>query len=325
MIASCAAPATSAHTGASELADAFSSVAARVTPSVVRVGVARRRGSRLRWSSGSGVIVRADGYVLTNYHVVKDGVRFRVGLHDGRGLGARLVGSDAASDLALLAVGARDLSAAELARASDVRVGDWAIAIGAPFGLEESVSAGVVSAVGRWGLGEQPIEDFVQTDATIHPGSSGGPLVDLEGRVIGINTMTFGDAASVGLAVSSDVARVVVDQLVASGEVRWPWIGVTLKRTYDARAHGPRLVVTRVAPGSPAASVLAPGDVVVRVDGEPLARERALIRRVLLAPIGARYELEVERRGARRSVSLRSEHRPLAPAMAAGGEPEPWC
>ncbi len=309
------------------LGTAFAAAAEDVSPSVVHIGVARSGRTRaLRWSSASGVIVRADGLVLTNEHVVKDGIAFRVSLSDGRRLPARLVGSDGATDLALLAVDADHLHAAELGRAEDVRVGDWAIAIGSPYGLAHSVSAGVVSAVGRWGLGEQTIEDFVQTDAVIRPGSSGGPLVDLEGRVIGINTMTIGDG-SIGLAISCDVARRVVEQLAEHGEVRWPWLGVAVKRRFHASVDGPRLVVTGVAPGSPTDGALVTGDVILRVDGGVADDERGFVRHVLLAPVGARFAIELERGSERARVGLTSEQRPtpLTQDRAGAIHGPPWC
>ncbi|HJL16879.1 MAG TPA: trypsin-like peptidase domain-containing protein [Sandaracinaceae bacterium LLY-WYZ-13_1] len=317
------------------LGDAFSEVASRVSPSVVSVRVeAQVPGRRARTpfgprrapndgvarGHGSGVVIRPDGYILTNNHVVQHAVRLEVELQDGRRFDARVVGTDPATDLAVLRVDARGLTAAPFASPDRVRPGQWAIAIGSPFGLDYSVTTGVVSSVGRGGLGMNEIEDYIQTDASINPGNSGGPLVDLDGRVIGINTMIIGRGSGIGFAVSAELAQRVAGQIIEHGRVRRPWIGVQFQaltpELASAFALGDRgragALIADVVSGGPAErSGLRPGDVVVEVDGEPVSEARDLLRAVLRHDVGSNVGLEVIRAGRRHAVVLRAAERPV--------------
>ncbi|HEX9297930.1 MAG TPA: trypsin-like peptidase domain-containing protein, partial [Polyangiaceae bacterium] len=230
-----------AQVEARRLSDAFAAVAEKVSPSVVQIEVSVREQTSqvVRWyknpsngeapvqrGMGSGVIFNADGAILTNNHVVEDALSITVRLRDGRILAARLVGRDPATDLALIRVDAKNLVPARFADSDAVRVGEWVVAIGSPFGLGYTVTTGVVSAKGRGGVGVNSVEDYLQTDASINPGNSGGPLVNLDGQVLGINTMIVGRGQGIGFAVPSNLARRTADQLVKTGRVQRAWIGV---------------------------------------------------------------------------------------------------
>lgn len=325
---------------AHELGQAFAAVAEAVSPSVVSVRVDARlpnggmaampfgpfgmtppQDDGLAHGNGSGLIVRPDGYVLTNYHVVQHAVRIEVHLQDGRRFVAQVVGADPATDLAVIRIPARDLPAATFGDASSVRPGQWAIAIGSPFGLDYTVTTGVVSSVGRGGLGMNEIEDYLQTDASINPGNSGGPLVDLDGRVIGINTMIIGRGSGIGFAVSAELARRVANQIIEHGRVRRAWIGVSFQELTPELAAAFSLrdrsrsgaLIADVVPDGPAARAgLRPGDVVVRVDGQPVREGRDLLRAVLRHDVGSRVRLDVVRDRRRRSLVLTTSERPGA-------------
>jgi len=213
-------------------------------------------------SAGSGVIVDArGGYVLTNHHVVKDAEQIAVTLKDGRRLQGKLVGSDAATDIALLKVEGDNLNALTLGDSDALRVGDYVMAIGNPFGLGQTVTSGIVSALGRTGLNIEGYEDFIQTDASINPGNSGGALVNLRGELIGVNTAIIGPSGAsvgIGFAIPSNMARAVMTQLVKFGEVKRGRIGLTTQDLTPELARSLALapatrgaVVVEVAQGSP--------------------------------------------------------------------------
>ncbi len=325
---------------AAELGQAFAAVAEAVSPSVVSVSVDARlpnggmaampfgpfgmtppQDDGLAHGNGSGVVVRPDGYILTNFHVVQHAERIEVQLQDGRRFVAQVVGADPATDLAVIRIAARDLPAASFAESSGVRPGQWAIAIGSPFGLDYTVTTGVVSSVGRGGLGMNEIEDYLQTDASINPGNSGGPLVDLDGRVIGINTMIIGRGAGIGFAVSAELARRVATQILEHGRVRRAWIGVSFQEltpelaaafSLGERSRAGALIADVVPRGPAARAGLRAGDVVVAVDGQPVREGRDLLRAVLRHDIGTSVRLEVVRDRRRRTMTLTTAERPGA-------------
>src|SRR6058998_2057170 len=265
---------------------AVTGAAERVGPAVVSVDVRHRVARRGRPARevpghGSGFVFTPDGFILTNSHVVHDATRIEAAFADGRRVGAQLVGDDPETDLAVLRVEPGTPAAAELGDSGTLRVGQLVIAIGNPLGFESTVTAGVVSALGRSfrSVTGRLIDDVIQTDAALNPGNSGGPLVDSRGRVIGVNTAVILPAQGICFAVGINTAKVVVGQLIAFGHVRRARIGVggqnvSLPRL-AVRAH--RLIqpsgvlITTIEPGSPAARAgLQPGDIIVAFDGQPV-------------------------------------------------------
>ena len=269
-------------------------------------------------AAGSGVIVdAARGYVLTNAHVVENASSIEVTLKDNRRFNARLIGRDPETDIAVLQIPANNLTAVPMGDSDRLQVGDFVLAIGNPFGLGQTVTSGIVSALGRSGLGIEGYEDFIQTDASINPGNSGGPLVDLQGRIVGINTAIVapsGANVGIGFAVPINMARQVMDQLVAYGEIRRGRIGVALQDlTPDlTEALGTRrtqgAVIARVEPGSPAERAgLRPNDLIVAINGAPMRSASELRNRVGLSRIGDEVELTIDRGGVERNVTVRIE------------------
>jgi Do/DeqQ family serine protease len=272
-----------------------------------------RRGYQVT-SLGSGVIVSPDGYVLTNAHVVERGARFRVGLLDGRELLAKVVGTDPSSDLAVLKLDAKEkLPAATLGRSEGLMPGETVIAIGNPFGLSHTVTTGVVSAVHRnFKAGDRTLFDFVQTDASINPGNSGGALLDIEGRLVGVNTAILGDRnAGIGFAIPIDRARRIADDLIAHGEVREGYLGISVEdlpaREGAAEGTSGGVAVTAVDPGSPGERAgVRRGDVIVSVQGfEPSSAEEFRFRARDLG-VGQEARLELSRGGTRLAVAPRA-------------------
>jgi Do/DeqQ family serine protease len=269
-------------------------------------------------ATGSGVIVdAAQGYVMTNAHVVENASNIEVTTKDNRRLTAKLIGRDADTDIAVLQIPTGSLTAVPIGDSDRLQVGDFVLAVGNPFGLGQTVTSGIVSALGRSGLGIEGYEDFIQTDASINPGNSGGPLVDLQGRVVGINTAILapgGGNVGIGFAVPINMARQVMDQLVNYGEIKRGRIGVAIQDlTPDlAQALGTRhtqgAVIARVEPGSPAERAgLRTNDLVVAINGAPMRSGTELRNRVGLSRIGDDVELTVERGGAERNVTVRVE------------------
>lgn len=269
-------------------------------------------------ATGSGVIVdAAQGYVMTNAHVVENASSIEVTTKDNRRLTAKLIGRDPDTDIAVLQIPAGNLTAVPIGDSDRLQVGDFVLAIGNPFGLGQTVTSGIISALGRSGLGIEGYEDFIQTDASINLGNSGGPLVDLEGRVVGINTAILapgGGNIGIGFAVPINMARQVMDQLVNYGEIKRGRIGVAIQDlTPDlAQALGTRhtqgAVIARVEPGSAAERAgLRTNDLVVAINGAPMRSGTELRNRVGLSRIGDEVELTVERGGTERSVTVRIE------------------
>jgi len=275
-----------------------------------------------RTSLGSGVIVRSDGYVITNQHVILGSGKVHVALADGREFDAELVGADSDSDLAVLRVRSRDLlPAARLGDSDTLMIGETVIAIGNPFGLSHTVTTGVVSAVGRaLRTKDQTFYDFIQTDASINPGNSGGPLLNIDGEVIGISTAIYQKAQGIGFAIPVNRAKRIVHDLIAFGEVQVPWIGAVVQdlgRPEAASFAGPRsgVVVRRVERGSPAAeSGIRPGDVIVALDGRPVQSADQYSQLVRDREPGAEIELTLWRNGTQRTARVRARLFPLEQA-----------
>jgi Do/DeqQ family serine protease len=271
-----------------------------------------RRERFTRTSLGSGVIVRPDGYVVTNAHVVARGQKIKIVLADERELDARVVGVDPDVDLAVLKVSAGTLPHLEFGSSDDLMIGETVIAIGNPFGFSHTVTTGVVSAVRRSLKSEGRVFlDFIQTDASINPGNSGGPLLNIRGDLIGINTAIYGGAQNIGFAIPAKRARQVVADLIRYGEVRRSYLGVQVQDlTRDLASalgaegrHG--VVVREVEEGSPAERAgLEPGDVILEVDGHDVRDRDEFDERAAAAAIGSTIRLDVLRAGTRRSVSV---------------------
>jgi len=264
-------------------------------------------------SLGSGFVINPAGFVVTNNHVVDGATEIRVTLADGRDLSAKMLGRDPKTDIALLKVEMTGLPVIPLGDSARLQVGEPVMAIGDPFGLEQTVTTGIVSATGRV-IGEGPYDDFIQTDASINPGNSGGPLINAQGQAVGINAAIFsqsGGSIGIGFAIPINLAKPVLTQLAASGHVVRGYLGVMIQRvTPDLAksfnlpdAHG--ALVASVAEGGPAKSAgVRPGDVIIEYDGHRLARSDALPRLVAETPIGRAVALTVVRDG--KSLALRT-------------------
>lgn len=269
---------------------------------------------RVEQSLGSGVIVdAAKGYILTNNHVVGGADDITVTLQDGRNFKGTLVGTDPATDVAVVKINADKLQALPIANSSSLRVGDFVVAVGEPFGLGQTVTSGIVSALGRSGLGGSSFQNFIQTDASINPGNSGGPLVNLRGELVGINTMILspsGGNVGIGFAIPSNVATEVMQQLIAHGKVSRGSLGA---QTQDITPNIARMlglksnegaVVTRVLPGSAAERAgLDVGDVITAVNGQALHNSDELTNAIGLLPVNSTVSLTTLRNGATRKVT----------------------
>jgi serine protease Do/serine protease DegQ len=268
---------------------------------------------RQEQSAGSGVIVdAARGLILTNHHVVKDAEQVLVTLKDRRQFPAKLVGADPGTDIAVLQVEAQRLTALRFGDSDALQVGDYVIAIGNPFGIGQTVTSGIVSALGRSGLSPEGYEDFIQTDASINPGNSGGALVNLRGELVGINSAILsatGGNLGIGFAVPSGMARIVMNQIVRFGEVRRGRLGIEMADLTPALAKklgvsAPEgAVIAAVQPGSPADKAgLRGNDVVVALNGRPVRAAADLRARLGLTPVGEEVELRVLRGAETRAI-----------------------
>ena len=295
-----------------DLSRAFRDVSARVGPAVVSVrafGLSARRGSGESrvLQQGSGVIVRADGIVVTNHHVVRGGETFSVLLADGREREVELVGSDPDADLAVLRLGGGSPAVAPLSDDGELAVGEWVLAMGNPHGLGQTVTAGIVSGKERTNLGITTFEDFIQTDAAINMGNSGGPLVDLRGRVVGINTAVAtrtSGSLGIGFAIPASMVRRVVDDILANGRVRRGWLGVEMRpissyRTRASHYQGEsRIELTRIFSESPAMEAgLEVGDIVTSISGRAVFQQQQLMNAIGELEPGAKVEIAVWRAG----------------------------
>ena len=263
-------------------------------------------------SLGSGFIIDDDGYIVTNNHVVAEADEIKVRLADGKEFDAEVIGRDSKTDLALIKIkGARDLKPLPLGDSENLKVGTWVVAIGSPFGLEQTVTAGIVSAKGR-SIGAGPYDDFIQTDASINPGNSGGPLINLKGQVIGINTAIIARGQGIGFAIPIDLARNVVSQLKDKGEVTRGWLGVQIRDLDESLAGYYKIepysgvYVENVVPGDPAdLAGIRSGDIITSVDGEPVASGRELAGLVARIPVGQKTRIVLLREGKQKKLSVK--------------------
>ena len=284
--------------------------------------IPNNRRYRRTQAAGSGVVVDAKrGYIVTNSHVVQRADEISVTLADGRTLPATLVGSDEQVDLAVLQVAPDELSEIGFADSNELRVGDFVVAIGNPFGLSQTVTSGIVSALGRSGLGIEGYEDFIQTDASINPGNSGGALVDLRGDLIGINTAIYapsGGNVGIGFAIPANLVRVIMDQLIEHGEVRRGYLGLSvqalnpkLAEAFDVkRRQG--VVVVEVAPGSAAETAgLVSGDIITRIGDQQIAKVGDFQSQAAMIFIDDEVAMEVLRDGRNKHFKLQlGENKP---------------
>ncbi len=277
--------------------------------------------NRLETSLGSGVIVSINGYILTNYHVISGADAIRVGLADGRSAAARVVGVDPDTDLALIKISLPHLKPIELGRSDDLHVGDVVLAIGDPYGVGQTVTHGIVSALGRSQLGLSTFENFIQTDAAINPGNSGGALVNAHGQLVGINTALFstsGGSNGIGFAIPVNLARGVMQQLIAYGRVRRGYLGVEPQDITPQLAQAFQLkgtdgfIITSVAPNGPGNKAgLVPGDVIQSIDGRVVVNSSDALNRIAGKSPDTLVVLEGIRHGKRFSVQVKIAERPV--------------
>ena len=327
--------------------DSFADLAKELLPAVVNIQTKHRnngdRGDNFQefleefrngrppegTALGSGFIIDSSGYVVTNHHVVDGADEITVRLQDDTSLTAILVGSDKRTDLALLKVQSEDpLPATGWGDSDGIRIGDWVMAIGNPFGLGGTVTAGIVSARGR-DIRSGPYDDFIQTDAAINRGNSGGPLFDMDGRVIGVNSAIFspsGGSVGIGFAIPSQMAKNVIAQLREHGEVRRGWLGVRIQRVTPELAEGLRMddnvgaLVASVTPDGPAAKAgIQQGDVIVKFNDRVVLESSKLPRMVAETPIGSEVPVTLWRKG--KEVTLHAELGALSEAMVAAAAP----
>jgi len=270
--------------------------------------------------SGSGAIVRSDGYILTNHHVVGEADKISVQLYNGQELKARLIGTDPATDISVIKIEGKDMPVLPMGNSNNILVGESVIVIGNPFGLSHTVTFGIVSAKGRTGMGIAEYEDFIQTDAAINPGNSGGPLVDLEGKIVGVNTAIFSNSGGyqgIGFAVPINMARRVMNELIETGQVSRGWLGVGIQNMTPELAKAFGLdksrgsLVTGVMPGTPAEKAgLQKGDVILRLNGESIENSSVLRNAVADARADATIELELVRNKVVMMLSVQLDERP---------------
>lgn len=335
----------------------FANLIERVAPAVVSIEVRQRPGGRGQaipnmeqlppgfedffrpgprqrgpapTSLGSGFFIAANGTIVTNHHVVEDAEDITIRLSDGREIKADLVGSDEPTDIAVLRIrGGGSYPFVRFDRQAQIRVGDWVVAVGNPFGLSNTATAGIVSAKGRREFASAYV-DFLQMDAPINPGNSGGPAFDLQGRVIGVNSAILsrtGQNAGIGFAIPADTAARIVDQIMERGRVTRGWLGVQIQPLDDdlgrslGLENGRGALVASIIPESPAAtSGLRQGDVIVRMNGQPIEDQRTLTQRIGETPVGQSVRFDIVREGREQTISVRLAERPAETALAPAPE-----
>jgi Do/DeqQ family serine protease len=271
-------------------------------------------------SLGSGVIVSAAGYILTNHHVVETADEIEVALSDGKKLLAKVVGNDPETDLAVLRVNAEKLPAITFGESDRLRVGDAVLAIGNPFGVGQTVTAGIVSALGRSGLHINTFENFIQTDAAINPGNSGGALVDARGNLVGINTAIYsrsGGSMGIGFAIPASTAKMVMEQIIRHGAVTRGWIGVEVQEITPALAESFKLpdargaIIAGVLRGGPADKAgVKPGDVLTAINGAPVSDPQSMLNLVAALQPGSAAKIKLRRQAQALEVSVTVGRRP---------------
>ena len=341
-----------------ESSKAFSEIASSISPSVVNISttkVIKREASPLledpfseffsplhdfkmpkKWkeqSLGSGVIISADGYIITNNHVVEQADEIRVTLFDKRSFKAKLIGADNKTDVAIVKIDAENLYPAHWGDSDKLQVGEFVLAIGNPYGLSHTVTMGIISAVGRANVGIADYEDFIQTDAAINPGNSGGPLVNIKGELIGINTAIFsrsGGYQGIGFAVPSNMARLVMDQLIQKGKVTRGWLGVTIQEITPELSQKFGLKTAKgaligdVAKGSPAEKAgIKRGDIILEFNGKKVSDVGNLRNMVAQSKVGAQVPLTIMRSGKEYALIVTTTELPKdASEVVPGNAPE---
>jgi serine protease Do len=278
---------------------------------------------------GSGVIVDAKGYILTNYHVVGEAEKITVRLYDQREFKGTIQGIDPKTDLAVIHVDAENLPGAALGDSDKLQVGEWAIAIGSPFGLQETVTVGVISAKGRSGLGTGTYEDFIQTDASINPGNSGGPLVNIDGEVVGINAMIIQPGQGIGFAIPINLAKTIMTELITHRKVTRPWVGIGLQDLSEDLVKSFSLgdkegaLINQVFEGSPAEKAgLKAGDIVMEIDGTKVKNSQDVVKEVLKKKVGQDIRIKIIREGQPMEIPITAAQMPADPRERKTGEPE---
>jgi serine protease Do len=289
------------------------------------------RPQREQRSLGSGVLVDRRGYILTNNHVIEQADQIDVRLADKRKFSATIIGKDSKTDLAVIKIEAPDdLPVAKLGDSAKIRIGEWAIAIGNPFGLDQTVTVGVISAVGRSDVGITTYEDFIQTDASINPGNSGGPLVNIQGEVIGINTAIVATGQGIGFAIPISMAREIKDRLIAQGKVVRGWLGVGIQELTEelASQFGVKpeegVLVGNVMPGSPAErGGLKTGDIIQEFNDTRIANVHQLQREVAQSRVGSQAQIKVlrEKQPVKLTIVLGEQPADLAAATEPSAPP----
>lgn len=280
---------------------------------------------------GSGFIISPDGYLLTNNHVVEGADTIKVKLADGREFTAVVVGTDPQSDVAVIKVEGKNLPYLRFGDSDKLDIGEWVIAIGNPFGLQQTVTVGVVSAKGRSRIGINDYEDFIQTDAAINPGNSGGPLINIHGEVIGMNTAIVsrsGGYMGIGFAIPINMANAIKEQLIATGKVTRGWLGVVIQqmdedlaKSFGLTSNKEGVLVAEVTPDSPADKAgLKDGDVIIRMNGQKITDVAELRNKIALTPPGTALVLEIIRDGKPASVTVTIGEQPTSMGMGTRSE-----
>ncbi|MFO7543283.1 MAG: Do family serine endopeptidase [Thiobacillus sp.] len=344
-----------AATGGQIPSDSFAPAAKKVIPAVVNIFTQQqvrnqshpalqdpifryffgdRLDARPRQASnlGSGVIVSSNGYILTNHHVVEAADEIQVALANGRTLPARVVGADPETDLAVLKIEASDLPAITFALADSLNIGDWVLAVGNPFGVGQTVTAGIVSALGRTHLGINTFENFIQTDAAINPGNSGGALVDASGNLVGVNSAIYsrtGGSQGIGFAIPVSIARQVMEQIVKSGGVTRGWVGIEVQDLTPELAESFSLktpegaLIAGVLKGGPAdAGGVRPGDILLAVNGKTVTDSASLLNLIADLKPGDQAQLRVTRKQQSLDLKIEVGRRPMQRTLEAVQEPE---